>query len=116
MRPSVARSCMTAPSWQRMNACLAKFCKVSIVRAQGSTKLVQLSDDDQEGTGWRVPGVYLFIESGGRWRLGGMVEGDELHVTSFGAVSTGRFTGYRFDVSFARSFEMTIAERQRTVV
>jgi hypothetical protein len=99
MAPTIPRMCPAGKTWEQVDKCLARFGKVTVERDLGGAKLVRVNG---EGGGFRVPGLYLYAQSGPRWKLAGMYEtsGDEVEIVGFQRIKLAKHTGYRMDVGF----------------
>jgi hypothetical protein len=102
MTPTIPRSCPSAASWDGVVTCLARFGEVTLERKLAGARLVRLAGKD---AGFRVPGLYLYVERGKRWVLGGMLDGrSDYELVRLERVRIGEHEGYRFDVG---TFEET---------
>jgi hypothetical protein len=94
MEPPVVHTCRQAPSWPRLVACLAKVGKPQVVRAIDHVRLVRLAGSPASGDS-----LYLYVERGGQWQLGGMFDGgDHTELLAFDPLTVGRHVGYRLDI------------------
>lgn len=110
MTPTIPRSCPRGASWEQVEKCLAKFGKPKILRDLGAAKLVHLDG----GSGWRVPGFYVYVHDDKAWRFGGMYEStsDDFDLTGFQQVTLAKHVGYRFDVAESARNEVPVGEEQ----
>lgn len=94
VKPVISR-CRERPSWPAVEKCLTDvgIKPIAVVRELRGAKLVQSSRGER-------PGIYLYVERGGKWNLAGMYESgqSELQVLSAGPFTIAKHTGYRIDV------------------
>lgn len=96
MMPTVPRSCPGGESWDAVAKCLSRYGEVRTERKLPGARLVRLGD---KGVGFRVPGLYLYVERGKRWQLGGMLDGQSAPaLLDFKKVTISEHEGFRFDV------------------
>jgi len=108
MTPTVSRSCPGGADWSAVTKCLARFGRPQIVDTLGRARLVKMPDVATGG--FRVPGVYLYEQTGKRWSLTGTLVGPGYEATGLANVTYGTRTGYRFDARRDASGAVVIGE------
>jgi hypothetical protein len=109
--PTIQRVCPKGDTWQAVVKCVTRFGKVKIVKTLPEAKLIFVGAYPEEDVGTalefqrsrhvrahHVPGYYLYVADGARWKLGGSFDGAAEHVV-FGLANAkvGTRRGYRFD-------------------
>ena len=96
MEPPILHKCPKGKTWDAVAKCIAKHATVNVVKTLPKAKLVHVG---QPGRGRRDGGLYLYVERGGQWQLGGVHQTWSPHdVLGFQTQTVGKHTGYRIDV------------------
>lgn len=95
--PAAARSCRTAPTWDAVQSCLGKLGDVTIERVLPRARLVRVTRAGEAPFDF---GLSLYIESEGKWHLGGTYEprGKDYGLFEAAPITVGKHAGYRIDV------------------
>ena len=112
MMPTIQSNCPSGRTWGTVASCLAKFGKTKVLRSRHDLRVAQITDAT---SGFRVPGIYIYVQQGTSWVLGGSLEGTDYAFVSIDKIRAGRFHGYRMDVRVSRADDVVIAERSRHV-
>lgn len=102
--PAVARECSEEPTWEDVATCAAKFGAVTIERTLPHARLVRIT-----GANDGMRGIYLFVERGTAWRLGGMYEAPAL-VLGLDTVSIGTRSVYRVELGITEHEDVGLDE------
>ena len=96
MEPPIVHKCPKGKTWDAVTKCIAKHATVKVVKTLPNAKLVHAV---QPSTGRRDGGLYLYVERGGQWHLGGVHQTWSPHeVLGFQKQTVGSHTGYRIDL------------------
>jgi hypothetical protein len=99
MTPTIPRLCRMADSWNKVEKCLARFGHARLERELPGAKLVSITSEDNV----RVPGLYLYKQTGKQWLIAGMYEtSGAFEVMSLTQPSISKHTGFRFDVGIVQ--------------
>ena len=92
------RNCPHAPTWEGVEKCLRKQGTPTVIKTLPSARLVHLEQHQDQTT--YDGGVYLYIQRGNQWTLGGMYEnrGSDYEVLGLEPVTAGKHVGYRIDI------------------
>jgi hypothetical protein len=94
--PPLVYKCPKGRTWDAVTKCIAKHSTVKVVKTLPKAKLVHIG---QPSTGRRDGGLYLYVERGGQWQLGGVYQMWSQHdVLGFQKQTVGAHTGYRIDL------------------
>jgi len=100
MDPPMVRKCPKAKTWAGVATCLGNHGTVKVMHTLKGARLVSLT---QRQDGRTIDGgVFLYVERGGEWRIGGhWAGGSEYQVLAFEALTIGKQVGYRLDIGQA---------------
>src|SRR5688572_9149854 len=99
MEPPVVRKCPKGKTWDAVTKCIAKHATVKVIKTLPKAKLVHVSMSPAPQRGRGEGGIYLYVERGAQWQLGGMYETWQPHdVIAFEKLTVGKHTGYRIDL------------------
>jgi hypothetical protein len=104
MEPEVVRTCPRAASWERIEKCLTRLGKATVLRTLPHARVVELTTGPNGAGG----GHYLYVERDHQWRLGGLHENNES--------STELLAADEVTVSHHHGFRLEIGEIRRTFV
>jgi hypothetical protein len=97
MEPALAYKCPKARTWDLMTACMQKHGTLKIVKTFPKAKVVSFFQ--KQGARRRDTGLYLYVERGGQWVIGGVFEAYyEYKVLAVERQTIGKHTGYRIDI------------------
>lgn len=106
-RPSVADSCPGSPTWSATQKCIERFGTTTLLRSQGDVRLVQLRA--REGD-FNISGVYLYVQSGKRWHIGGAYVDRKPMVIGFSTPTYDGRRAFRIDVVYAANEHVMVDE------
>lgn len=106
--PTVARECGEEPAWKDVAACAAKFGAVKIERTLPHARLVRITNPTDG-----IRGIYLFVEAGTKWRLGGLYE-DDVAVLGLDTVTFDGHPVYRIEIGMSNQFAVSLDGRTTT--
>jgi hypothetical protein len=106
-RPSVAQSCPGASTWDATQKCIQRFGKTKILRSQGGVRLVQLQARED---GFDTSGVYLYVQSNKRWRVGGAYFDLKPVLVGFSTPTFDHRRSFRIDFEYAANEGVMVDE------
>jgi len=111
MDPPVVRACRSLPSWDKVETCLTAHGTPKVIRTLPHARLIRLlakgtGDDLELGSN----GLYLYVDKGKAWQLGGTYfnETPDSEVLGASEVTVNHHVGYRIDIGQIARFPVSV--------
>lgn len=99
MEPTVVHQCPRAATWELVERCLKQHGTPTLLQTVKNAKVVALGTRELPSQ----QGLYLYVQRGKQWQLGGIDENDQLQLVKLEAITINKHHGFRIDVGrFAR--------------
>jgi hypothetical protein len=98
IEPLVERKCPRAASWERVEKCLAELAQPTVLRTLPHARVVELTKPLHGEA--NAAGVYLYVEHGEEWRLGGLLQNEsgDVELLAAQAVTLNHHHGFQLEI------------------